>query len=284
MKYIVGLIFVILCFPLGNFIHRHVVGPYYESKIERELQDLEQKNLVKVEVPSPGGKAMMTIDLREILPAELPEKVTLKKLTEVSPKEGTSVVELPAGTVVRVKGLEGREVLIGAMSGSFEGRAAILATDLVEQVAQARAVELFGVVAQVDPTPTPTPVPAPTPAPVPTPVPTPTPAPVPTPTPTPAPAPAPTPAPVPTALAAEQIEALMQENIKGGGVKEFKFVDVKGWKAGEEEDVDGVTYQTGLAAYQADTIFGPKTVQAKALIKDGKIVKWVYAKTGMEIR
>jgi hypothetical protein len=48
--------------------------------------------------------------------------------------------------------------------------------------------------------------------------------------------------------------------------------------------VDGETYQTGLAAYKAETIFGPKTVQAKALIKGGKVIKWIYAKTGMEIR
>ena len=35
---------------------------------------------------------------------------------------------------------------------------------------------------------------------------------------------------------------------------------------------------------RAQTIFGEKTVQAKALIKEGKVVKWIYAKTGMEIR
>ncbi|MBB07212.1 MAG: hypothetical protein CMN03_02995, partial [Roseibacillus sp.] len=53
---------------------------------------------------------------------------------------------------------------------------------------------------------------------------------------------------------------------------------------GEEENVDGEMYQTGLAAYKAQTIFGEKTVQAKALIQKGKVVKWIYAKTGMEIR
>ena len=76
----------------------------------------------------------------------------------------------------------------------------------------------------------------------------------------------------------------MQESVKGGGIKEFKFEQVEGWKAGEEENVDGELYQTGLAAYKAQTIFGEKTVQAKALIQKGKVVKWIYAKTGMEIR
>jgi hypothetical protein len=30
--------------------------------------------------------------------------------------------------------------------------------------------------------------------------------------------------------------------------------------------------------------FGVRPVQAKALIKDGKIERWVYAKSGMEIQ
>ncbi|MGE9268333.1 MAG: hypothetical protein ACQKBY_09570 [Verrucomicrobiales bacterium] len=82
----------------------------------------------------------------------------------------------------------------------------------------------------------------------------------------------------------DQIVALMQESIKGGAIKEFTFDQVEEWKAGEEETVDGVPYQTGIAGYQAETIFGVKTVQAKALIKNGKVARWVYAKTGMEIR
>jgi hypothetical protein len=197
---------------------------------------------------------------------------------------------------VIVKGREGDELLIAAMSGPLEGRTKITSTDLPRRIANARAAELFGV-AQVDPDGNQPPAPQPPapqpPAPQPPvvaqnppgvdpPAPTPTPAPTP-PAPEPTP-PAPEPAPTAAKLTPEQIEAVMQANIKEGGVKEFKFEDVKGWKAGEEEDVDGETYQTGMAAYQAETIFGPKTVQAKALIKDGKIVKWVYAKTGMEIR
>ena len=67
-------------------------------------------------------------------------------------------------------------------------------------------------------------------------------------------------------------------------MKEFKLEQVEAWKAGEEEDFGGEDFQTGLAAYKAETIFGVKTVQAKALIKGGKVTKWVYAKTGMEIR
>lgn len=296
MKYIVSAVLVLLCFPFGWLAHRFILHDMFKGRFAQEDKALLAKYVVDVEVPGPGGKVILPVDLRELKASELPEKVTLKKRVKVSSKDGTSL-SLETGTTVIVKGMEGTELLFAAMSGPLEGRTQIVETDLPQQVASKRAAELFGIAqAQPTPAPTPTPEPTPTPAPTPTPpsvvgtlaptpAPTPAPAPEPTPAPTPTPAPAPTPEPTPSAaLTGAQIEAAMQASIKDGAVKEFKFEDVKAWKAGEDEDVDGVTYQTGMAAYQAETIFGPKPVQAKALIKDGKVVKWVYAKTGMEIR
>jgi hypothetical protein len=138
--------------------------------------------------------------------------------------------------------------------------------------------------------------PAPTPAPDPAPVVKNDPAPEPTPEPppvaekmdeTPAPEPEPTPEPPPAgggALGEEALVALMQESIKGGQVKEFTFDQVLKWNAGSEEEIDGAKYQTGLAEYKAETIFGVKTMKAKALIKDGKVTKWIWATSGMEIK
>lgn len=141
--------------------------------------------------------------------------------------------------------------------------------------------------------------PAPSPAPVPEPVAKNDTAPEPTPEPpvaqkepekmdeTPAPAPEPAPEPVPAAdtpLGEEALVTLMQESIKGGQVKEFTFDQVLKWNAGSEEEVDGIKYQTGLAEYKAETIFGVKTMKAKALIKDGKVAKWIWATSGMEIK
>ena len=80
------------------------------------------------------------------------------------------------------------------------------------------------------------------------------------------------------------IVRLMQDSVRSGQIEEFKFEQVLGWKAEGEEEVDGVSYQTGLAAYKAETIFGVKTIQAKALIKDGKVAKWIWPKSGMEIK
>jgi len=155
---------------------------------------------------------------------------------------------------------------------------------------------------ETEPAPAPVTPPKPEPEPEPTPVvkndpePTPTPEPEPTPEPPPVadnegekmeepkPEPIPEPAPTGAALGADDIVKVMQESIKAAQVKEFTFDQVLAWKAGEEETVDGSKYQTGSAAYKAETIFGVKTIQAKALIKDGKVTKWIWPNSGMEIK
>lgn len=91
--------------------------------------------------------------------------------------------------------------------------------------------------------------------------------------------------PVPAAaLGPEDIVKLMQDSIRAKQVKEFTFDQVLGWKAGEDEEVDGEKYQTGVAAYKAETIFGVKTIQAKALIQGGEVKKWIWPNSGMEIK
>lgn len=76
----------------------------------------------------------------------------------------------------------------------------------------------------------------------------------------------------------------MQESIKAAQIKEFTFAQVLDWKADEPETTDGETYQTGLISYKAETIFGVKTIQAKALVKGDKVVRWIWPKSGMEIK
>lgn len=76
----------------------------------------------------------------------------------------------------------------------------------------------------------------------------------------------------------------MQESVQAAQIKEFTFAQVLEWKAGSDESVDGETYQTGIASYKAETIFGVKTIQAKALLKGGKVQRWIWPKSGMEIK
>ncbi len=109
----------------------------------------------------------------------------------------------------------------------------------------------------------------------------------PEPTPTPEvkvePTPTPTPAPAANFTDAQAIAA-MQSSIKSGSITEFQFSQVKEWKFKGEETINGEAYQVGVASYTAKTLFGEQNHDAKALFKDGKLVKWVWAVNNFEMK
>ena len=209
--------------------------------------------------PAPAPVPAAPAWIADVKPSQLPEKVTLKTKVELPLPGSDAPMILPAGAPVTPVRIEGQDLVISPFAGPIEGKVPVMQTDLLAR---------FG---NKPPAPEPEPVAAVTPMPEPTP----------------APAPTPTPAPEPAAAAgldAEGIVAVMQDSIKGGQIKEFTFDQVLGWKAGEEEEHDGAKYQTGTVAYKAETIFGVKNIQAQALIKDGKVTKWIWPKSGMEIK
>jgi hypothetical protein len=235
--------------------------------------------------------ANYTINLDEVRDNELPKTVKIENATEIPTLSGEGQVRLRKGDVVTLLNRKDDVLIVEKPDSNGKGEISPKDTDLFQQLAkQIYEKEAGGAVAvTTPPAPVPVPVPNPVPAPNPTPVagvdPTPTPTPEPMPVVEPEPEPTPTPAPVGGAkLSDDEIIALMKESIAGGAVKEFTSDQVKGWKPNGDETIDGTEYQTGLAAYEAATIFGVRPVQAKALIKDGKIERWVYAKSGMEIQ
>lgn len=259
--------------------------------------------------------ASLTID-------QLPPKVTLKSDIQFADQSSGLTLAVTAGSAVKLVRVEGKNVLVRPGDTAYLLTVPITECDLVEQLAAnppppPKPVEPDPVPVpagdseepasvpppvQPAPTPEPTPVPAPTPTPepVPVPVPTPTPTPepvptpipdpapvVPTPEPAPAPEPAPVPSPVPTPAPAGQsmdVVKVMQESIRSAQIKEFTIAQVLGWKAEPNETIEGVSYQVGTLTYKAETIFGVKTIQAKALITDGKVQRWIWPKSGMEIK
>ena len=77
---------------------------------------------------------------------------------------------------------------------------------------------------------------------------------------------------------------VMKESIASRQISKFSAAQVLDWQAGSvPETIDGVTYQIGNVTYQAETPFGTKNLSAKALIKDGKVVRWISPKSGMQI-
>ncbi len=197
----------------------------------------------------------------DLKPDQLPEKVTLKRKFEFQVDGVAEPVVVPAGVPVTPVRVEGSELVVSPFGGPIEGRVAVMESDLVERLGNQPPpvdpppVAGGGEEEMTDPEPQPEPDPEPEPEPAPA-----------------------------GKLDAEAVVKLMQDSIKSGQIKEFTFEQVLGWKGGEEEERDGVTYQTGMVAYKAETIFGVKTIQAQALIKDGAIVRWIWPKSGMEIK
>lgn len=77
---------------------------------------------------------------------------------------------------------------------------------------------------------------------------------------------------------------VMKASLASGQISKFTAAQVLEWEAGTTpETIDGETYQIGNVTYQAETPFGTKNLPAKALIKDGKVVRWISPKSGMQI-
>jgi hypothetical protein len=226
-------------------------------------------------VPPP---APAPIDLAALTPAQLPPQVTLKIAVEVADASGLKM-KVDAGNRVRLIRLEGNLAVVSPGTSPFEGRVPVAGTDLMEQL----AANPPAAVTATEPPPVPEPVPPvepPPPTPAgdseePAPV---TPPPVPEPEMTPEPAPSPVPAP------AVDVVDVMKKHIQEGNIKEFTFNQVQGWKAEPDEVIDGQTYQIGLVRYNAETIFGNKLIEAKALIQNGQVVRWIWPKSNMEIK
>ena len=226
--------------------------------------------------------AIYPINLDEVRDNDLPETVTIENPTVIPTSGGEGQVRLKKGDVVTLLNRKNDLLIVEKSDSNGKGKISPKDTDLFQQLVKTiYEREAGGAVATTTP---PASIPAPTPTPAPTPAPVAKIDPV-VPNPEPMPVVEPTPAPAADAkLGEDKIIALMKDSIAGGAVKEFTSDQVKGWKANGEETIDGTEYQTGLAAYEAATIFGVRPVQAKALIKDGKIERWVYAKSGMEIQ
>jgi len=253
-----------------------ILGYSFEPRFRLALTGKTPGEKPSISYPAEAPAAQPAIDLAKIPSDRLPAKVMLKAEAELVDSASDLKVKVSAGSQINLIRLEGANVIISPGAGSFEGKMPIDQTDLMEQLA-----------AMPDTPPPAEPTPEPTPEPTQEPAPEPTPAPEPEPTPAPEPEPTPEPTPEPEAAAAGSGDpvAIMKASIQAGEIKEFSFDQVLEWQPGEgTETIDGQGYQTGIASYKAETVFGVKTIQAKALIQGGKVVRWLWPKSGMEIK
>lgn len=217
----------------------------------------------------------------------LPAKILLKADAEIADAASDLKMTITAGNRVKLIRLDGKNAVISPGAGPFEGSVPISQTDLLEQLAalpkmtdpaEPKPVVIPPAATEIAAEPI-----APTPAPEPQPEPAPAPALEPKPNPALEPA-TPEAAPISSDDPVDVV-AVMKSSIKGGEIKEFTFDQVLDWQAAAgTETVDGEFYHTGIASYKAETVFGVKTIQAKALIKGSKVVRWLWPKSGMEIK
>ena len=79
------------------------------------------------------------------------------------------------------------------------------------------------------------------------------------------------------------IAAVMQKSVKAGDVTEFAYDDVQAWEFLGEEDFDGSSYIAGECTVKVTTILGVSERKVKALCRNGGVVKWVWAASGVKI-
>jgi len=225
--------------------------------------------------------AAPVIDPASLEPWQLPEKVTLKTEIKSSDKSSAITITLAPGSRVKLLRINGGKAVIRPDNTPYSIALPISQTDLMEQLAahpptgpiQVTAITDAEEPMQAKPAQLAV-VPMTAPAPVPTPAQTVEPAPV----------PVPEPAPKPVEVGPIDVVQVMQDHISRGLIKEFSIEQVVEWQPEADETLNGVVYKTGSVSFKVTTYLGPKTIQAKAYIKDGKVSRWVGYRSGLEIK
>jgi hypothetical protein len=284
-----------LFFNLLGIAVAGILGYFTEPNLRYRLTGVmpsavEMAEKTRVIMKMSDGKP--DINLAQLPAHQLPQRVLLKSEVQVTdPASGISLKIEPGNraSLVRVEGGNVRVSPPGA--ATFEGLVPISATDLIEQVVAAHpSTAASGSITPPEPPPAFDELAMPEPAPV-----------------VPAADPSlmnpPVAVEADTAINAEaevaevaevveepaatvglDVVGAMKASISAAEIKEFKADQVQEWTTEPDETIDGETYQIGIASYKAETMFGVRVIQAKALIKNGKVQRWVYNKSGMDMK
>ncbi|WP_411826302.1 hypothetical protein [Luteolibacter sp. AS25] len=232
--------------------------------VSPEAEKAPEPKHITIEI---GDSSANKIDPATFPVEQLPKKVLLKSDAEIADTNSGIKMTITAGNQVDLIRLDGQDVVISPGSATLEGRVPYSQTDLLEQLGTIRMAPRVGKMPdaetevevepkveadpKVDVVPEMNPVPQ----------------------------------PEPQSAGSNDVVEIMKASIKAGQIKEFSFDQVSEWQENEgDEVIDGETYRTGVASYEGETVFGIKTLKAKALIRNGKLERWVYEKSGMEIK
>ncbi len=263
------IILLIVCTLMG-----YVLEPMFFSgtdmtkkkPVEKVVDDKGDPPVAVVPAPAPVSEKpepapVIQVDLSKITPEDFPTKVDLKVNYTIADANSGVTMQLKKGTKVKPVRLEGTELVIQPVGLPIESKINVDKTNFKELAVPRMLERLQNAVAKKDAEPVPSVTPTPEPVVVTPPVPTPV-----------------------AKLDEAAIVTLLKADVGTGKVTEFKANQVTKWKAGEEIEFDGDTYQTGRVTFKAETILGVQEHEAIALIEDGKIYKWMWAKTKLEMR
>ncbi len=279
------ILLLLVCVGIG-----YVVEPVIFSGISEFLEKKEDTGTaaagasvaVKPQPPALDGASghppapSIKVDLTKVAPEDFPEKVVIKVPLTISDAASGVTMELPKGTKVKPIRIQGSDLVIQPVGFPVESTVNVDQTNFKELAVPKMLERLRNTPAE--PTPTPPAPPAVSPAPEVTPEPAP-------PATSPDPEPEPDPAtPSTVRLDGAAIVALLKKDVQAGNVSEFKVSQVISWKAGDDMEFDGDTYQTGHVTFKAETVLGVQEHEAIALIEQGKVYKWIWAKTKLDMR
>lgn len=233
----------------------------------------------------PEEMGEMEVDWSKVIEADYPEKITLKVAYTLTDEASGVTMQLKEGSKVQPIRIQEDRIVFRPVGLPIEGETAISNTDFKQltvprmlerlqnavddatKMADAQGAEPAGDGGMVDDSLQEPPVPDPVPEPI---------------------------EPIEprgneaneaaVVLDADAIVALMKSSVAKGQVSEFEATQVTSWKAGEAMDFDGKRYQTGWLTFKAETILGMQEHDAIALIENGVVVKWMWAKTKLEMR
>lgn len=253
-------------------------GYTFEPKLRPLLTGLQPGTLElgrgkRVVLDFPGDAP--NVDLGSLTLDQLPKKLVVKTAVDVSDASSGTTMTIKAGSQVKLIRIEGANAVVSPGDDACVGVLPITDTDLFQQLAaQPPAGDRLAVAP---------PIIMPQEADVPEPELVEAKAPVEE-TPAAAATTTGTVESSPETTATTDLVGIMQESIKSSEIKEFTSDQVLEWQAEADESVEGVNYKAGSATFKAETLLGSKTIKAKALIKNGKVQRWVWPNTGKQMK
>jgi len=239
------IILLTVCIGIGFVLEPVILGLRQSRKAGSTEADKPAK-LEKKPEPQAALAPSIELDLTLVKPEDFPDKVALKETLYITEPKSGMTMELKQGTEIKPLRIEGSDLVYETIGIPLESRIHVDKTNFKE-LARPRMLARQQKEAEMKLA-------------------------------------AEAPAPEPVVLDEAAIIALLKSELEAGKVTEFKADQVTAWEAGDEMEFDGQTYQTGLVSFQAETIIGLQQNKALALIDNGEVVKWLWAKTKLEMR